>query len=454
MDGDTIATRAFEGDDEKVGVYSISSGTAVRALEGHSEPVSALSMDAGRLASASADGTARLWDLSSGECLAKTHSSGEALRGVSLRGNFLATGCAANRASLFQLGEGKSDDGRTWKGYRRSEFDDRGEGEGGGHEGGEDRGGIVEVLLPRVGEMRHDGSVYCVVVTAGGRVASLGWNSTDLKLWGLDGAQLEVALPSASGFAMVLDSSDAIIFLGLRSGHVACYSMEDGLMHGIFAANAARREVSALALCGELHRGVTLVCACEHAPQAIRIMGLPPKVAGDMAWKAKPELLCTHGARRSPLPAVRPSAALLLCTPFALSSSPVAIAHARLRLILAPPLLPPPPTLLLTPPPPLLSVRHADALHGVVGVALHSTLGLLVSAGPEDELEVWRPKDPSYVQPDPKAAAKKMLKTLPSTQLPIDLSDPSIRALCQDPRLTTHSEGRITDASLCVPDAY
>ena len=175
-------------------MYSISSGTAVRALEGHSEPVSALSMDAGRLASASADGTARLWDLSSGECLAKTHSSGEALRGVSLRGNFLATGCAANRASLFQLGEGKSDDGRTWKGYRRSEFDDRGEGEGGGHEGGEDRGGIVEVLLPRVGEMRHDGSVYCVVVTAGGRVASLGWNSTDLKLWGLDGAQLEVAL--------------------------------------------------------------------------------------------------------------------------------------------------------------------------------------------------------------------------------------------------------------------
>ena len=204
-----------------------------------------------------------------------------------------------------------------------------------------------------------------------------------------------MALPSPTGFAMALDASDELLFLGLRSGHVTCHATEDGSSHGLFGANSARREVTAVAVCGDLARGLTVVCACEHAPQAIRVMALPPKAPGDLAWRAKPELLCTH-----------------------------------------------------------------DALHAVIGLSLHLTAAdaVLLAAGPDDELEAWRPKDPAHTQRNAKAEAHKGLDTRPSTQLPFDLSDPTIRALCTDPSLTTHEAGRvgtrIGDASLCVPDTY
>ena len=82
----------------------------------------------------------------------------------------------------------------------------------------------------------------------------------------------------------------------------------------------------------------------------------------------------------------------------------------------------------------------------------------LLAAGPEDDLEAWRPKDPANVQRNPKLEAQRALDMRPTTQLPLDLSDPSIRALCVDPSLTTHEAGRVgtrvTDASLRVPDTY
>ena len=55
-DGDTIITRAYEGDDLKVGIYSVAQGGAVRALNGHTDMICALSVDGDRLASGAADG--------------------------------------------------------------------------------------------------------------------------------------------------------------------------------------------------------------------------------------------------------------------------------------------------------------------------------------------------------------------------------------------------------------
>ena len=55
-DGDTFVTRAFDGDDGKVGIFSVTRG-AIKSLDGHTDMICALSLDGDRLASAAADGT-------------------------------------------------------------------------------------------------------------------------------------------------------------------------------------------------------------------------------------------------------------------------------------------------------------------------------------------------------------------------------------------------------------
>ena len=179
-DGDTFITRAFEGDDEKVGVYSVSSGAAVRSLEGHTDQVTALSLDGDRLASGAADGTCRMWSLGSGDCFARVEAAG-VIHGVALRGNYLCTGDAQDTAMLWQLGSG--DASRLWNGFRSED------------------GSVIEASLPRVAKVGHAGSVYCVGVTAAGAAVSVGWNQTDLKIWDVAGTrhQITTAGSRASG---------------------------------------------------------------------------------------------------------------------------------------------------------------------------------------------------------------------------------------------------------------
>lgn len=230
-DGDTFFIRAYEGDDEKVGVYSVKSGP-LRSFAAHTDVISALSLDGDRLASASTDGTARLWEVSSGTCFACA-DVGEVLRSVHLAGNFLVTGDAGNKAVMWRLGSADDTSGRTWKGHRRND-DDR----------NEDELIAVEVALPRLGSVTHRGTVYGCGVTSAGVACSVGWNSNDLKIWNSAGAVLHnVTTPANAGFALVLNGDS--IFIGLRSGHVATYSISTGAMTQIFAANSAKREVSA-----------------------------------------------------------------------------------------------------------------------------------------------------------------------------------------------------------------
>ena len=278
-DGDTFFIRAYEGDDEKVGVYSVKSGP-LRSFAAHTDVISALSLDGDRLASASTDGTARLWEVSSGTCFARA-DVGEVLRSVHLAGNFLVTGDAGNKATMWRLGSGDDASGRTWKGYRRND-DDR----------NEDDIIAVEVALPRLASVAHRGTVYGVGVTSGGVACSIGWNCNDLKVWSSSGTVLhEVATPSMAGFALALQGDS--VFVGLRSGHVATYSISTGAMGQIFAANSARREVSALAVAGKQGGKQLVVTGCEYGPQAIRLMSLEG-VSSDEGKQSKPELISMH----------------------------------------------------------------------------------------------------------------------------------------------------------------
>jgi WD40 repeat protein len=67
-DSARLASASYDG---TVKVWDASSGECLQTLEGHSDWVSsvAFSPDSARLASASNDGTVKVWDASSGECL-------------------------------------------------------------------------------------------------------------------------------------------------------------------------------------------------------------------------------------------------------------------------------------------------------------------------------------------------------------------------------------------------
>jgi WD40 repeat protein len=190
---------------------------------------------------------------------------GVEVRGVCLRGNFLVSGDADNIARLWQLGAG--DVSRVWKGFRDSED-----------------GSYAEVTLPTcTSKVVHQGSVYCVGVTAGGTVASIGWNKSDLKLWSAAGTAHAITTPAPVMFAMSLTSK--LLFLGLRGGHVVSYSLVGGGLVHNFASNTAKKDVTALSVYGTL-----LVTGCEHAPQGLRVWSLSNE---------KPELVTNHDARHA-----------------------------------------------------------------------------------------------------------------------------------------------------------
>ena len=176
-DGKVVVTRTYEGDVEKVGLYCVASGAALRCFEGHTDVVTAIAVDGDTLASAAADGTARLWDLSLGSCFASANV-GEAVCGVGLRGEHLITGDAAQKAILWHL-----DDTRPDPQAPRA------------------RG-----VLSKVGTQEHSGTVFCAGVTADGAACSVGFYQSDLKFWGGGcDTSVEVTLPAASGYSMVVE---------------------------------------------------------------------------------------------------------------------------------------------------------------------------------------------------------------------------------------------------------
>ena len=88
------ARLASASGDGTVKIWDANSGECLQTLEGHSREVSsvAFSPDSARLASASWDGTVKIWDANSGECL-QTLKVGKALFNISfdITGSYLHT---------------------------------------------------------------------------------------------------------------------------------------------------------------------------------------------------------------------------------------------------------------------------------------------------------------------------------------------------------------------------
>ena len=246
-DGRSFATRMHEGDDETIGIYSLSDGS-IRGLKGHTDVVCALSADGERLASGSADGWVRLWFLGSGECFAKAGVGSEVL-GVSLAGSYLSTGDAAQTSKLWQLGTG--DPSRVWMGYKD----------------GTDGNPIVVTISGHVGEVAHEGSVYCTLTNASGLVCSVGRNHTDLKVWSHEGVLHEARTPAAALCAMAAEGD--CVFIGLRNGHVVGYSLSTGTLLYDFASNPTGKEVTCLAVKGDV-----IAVGSEYLPFALRFWSL------------------------------------------------------------------------------------------------------------------------------------------------------------------------------------
>lgn len=305
---DTVATRTYEGDDEKVGLYSVATGEALMPLAGHSDVITALAVDGDVLASASADGSARVWRLGgsgSSECLARL-SVGDAVLGIAVRGRFVVTGDAAGGARLWQLGARSAAVAADVHAAVAAEADDA------------ERPpqastceAAAAVLLSR---QSHTAKVRCVGVTRSGAACSVGWRQTDFKLWGggrggrgkdeapeaaLDVTDvadatdatdaIDVTLSAKSGHALIVEGDRA--YLGLCEGWVAVYDAECGQPRHLLRANTASREVMSLAA-RELGRDVLLVACCEYAPQALRVLLLENFVPG--ARTPRPVLLANH----------------------------------------------------------------------------------------------------------------------------------------------------------------
>ena len=271
-------TRSYESDVETIGVYSVASGDAIRALKGHSDVVTALAVDPKNpdlLASTGADGTVRVWELSTGKCVAMA-TVPDALCAVGLCSPYVITG--GEHATLWQLDE-HPQKAPSMGGVKT------------GVKIGVQAPATGEVpLLSMLGRQEHSTTVYCVGLCASGHACSVGRNSTEFRMWGAPSdceespQPVHVKLPEASGYAMAVEGIN--VYLGLRNGAVACYELGSGAARHLFTANVAGYEVTSLAV-RRCDADVIVAVGCEFAPQAIRIFGLARFVPGRPTPKAK-----------------------------------------------------------------------------------------------------------------------------------------------------------------------
>jgi WD40 repeat protein/energy-coupling factor transporter ATP-binding protein EcfA2 len=107
-DGQTVLTGSYDG---TARLWDLATGEPLRVLTGHSEHVVcvAWSPDGGRVATGSWDGTARIWNPATGDCMAELtgHSGWVSSVAWSPDGVHLATGSRDNTAGVWEVATGR-----------------------------------------------------------------------------------------------------------------------------------------------------------------------------------------------------------------------------------------------------------------------------------------------------------------------------------------------------------
>jgi NACHT domain- and WD repeat-containing protein len=208
LDDERVATG---GSDGRIWVWSRLDGRRIRCLDGHTQAVTCLALPTpGRLLSAARDGTARLWDVETGDLLRICSSPlGPVEHVAALPVPGLVAG-AGPTGSLFLWNQGDETLIGAWKG--------------------------------------HDSAVTCLVVTGDGRLVSASRDHL-VKVWGLDepGREPLVLTHHREGvFSLAAAPAGGLLLSGGAEGEVAVWDLRAGPPPRVVAAHAGK--VQALCL--------------------------------------------------------------------------------------------------------------------------------------------------------------------------------------------------------------
>ena len=96
---DALVFPGDDGDASCVSIYSVRLGSMVRSLRGHTETVCCVACERDVIASGGKDALIKLWSGRTGECTATLEGSDDAVHGLALRGDWLLSGEAAAKGA-------------------------------------------------------------------------------------------------------------------------------------------------------------------------------------------------------------------------------------------------------------------------------------------------------------------------------------------------------------------
>jgi eukaryotic-like serine/threonine-protein kinase len=232
-DGGQVATTAGKWNKEKqfwlgeIAIYDIKTGKLTKSIKGHGEPIEAMAFhpDGKKLATASNDGTAKVWNLGDGKELftLKGHTGPVASIAYSADGKLIATGGDDKTVKLWNADDGKEI--KTLKGPARRvgtvAFTKDGKYLAGGSQDGTIT--IWEVATGKdIHVLKAEEGVLAVAFSAdGSKLASGGWEKV-VRIWdvksgkelgGLNGHALPITsvVFSGDGLRVVSASNDQTI---------------------------------------------------------------------------------------------------------------------------------------------------------------------------------------------------------------------------------------------------